>query len=112
MPTSPAQPTKPDIAAELEKKLSSIGEKEQSLSAEALATALGLPFVDIQGLPIDPEALKLVPEAQSRATGVAVVQTKGSVAVVATIDPRTPEAKALLDDLAASKPLALIVLRR
>ncbi|MEK9208520.1 MAG: GspE/PulE family protein [Patescibacteria group bacterium] len=92
-------PTKPDIAAELEKKLSSIGEKEQALSAQALATELGLPFVDIQGLPIDPEALKIVPEAQSRAAGLAVVQTKGPVAVVAVLDPRTPEAKTLLDDL-------------
>jgi type IV pilus assembly protein PilB len=99
MSTPPAQPTKPDIAAELEKKLASIGDKERALSSEALATELGLPFVDIQGLPIDPEALKLVPEAQSRAAGLAVVQTKGSVAVIATLDPRTPEAQALLGDL-------------
>lgn len=101
MPTSPAQPTKPDIAAELEKKLSSIGEKEKSLSTQALASELGLPFAEIQGLPIDPEALKIVPEAQSRAAGLAVVQTKGPVAVVAVLDPRTPEAKKLLAELGA-----------
>ncbi len=99
MPTSPAQPTKPDIAAELEKKLSSIGAKEQSLSAQTLATELGLSFADIKGLPIDPEALKVVPEVQSRAAGLAVVQTKGAVAVVAVLDPRTPEAATLLKEL-------------
>ena len=99
MPTSPAQPTKPDIAAELEKKLSSIGEKEQALWAQTLATELGLPFADIKGLPIDPEALKVVPEMQSRAADLAVVQTKGAVAVVAVLDPRTPEAATLLKEL-------------
>jgi len=104
MPTPPAEPKKRDLAAELEKKLSTIGVKEQSLTAQNLASELGLPYVDLQGLPIDPSALKKIPEETSRAAGVALVQIKGPVAIAATTDPRTPEAKQMLDSLAQTYP--------
>ena len=96
MPTSPAQPKKTDLAAELEKKLSHIGAQEQALSSQSLATQLGLPYVDLKGLPIDPNALKELSEDESRAAGVALVQVKGTVAVAAVLDPRTEPAQQLL----------------
>lgn len=89
-----------DLQAELEKKLSGIGANEQMLAAQTLANELHLPFADLQGLPIDPEALKKLPEATSRASGVAIVQVKGATAVVAILDPRTLEAQNVLKELA------------
>ncbi len=90
-----------DIQAELEKKLSSIGAHEQERTAQALAQELGLNYADLTGLPIDPDALKTIPEALSRAAGVALIQARGATGVVATIDPRTPEAKKLIEELGA-----------
>lgn len=88
-----------DLQAELEKKLSSIGSHERSLTAQALANELGLPFSDLQGLPVDPDALKLIPEASARAAGAAMVQVRGATGVIALLDPRTPEAQQLLQEL-------------
>jgi len=100
MSTPPVEPKKRNLSAELEKKLSNIGTKEQSLTAQNLAADLKLPYVDLQGLPIDPAALKKISEAESRAAGVVLVQIKGQVAVAAALDPRTPEAQQLLGSLA------------
>jgi hypothetical protein len=104
MATTPVQPPKNDLAAELEKKLSSIGAHEQSITSKALATELGLPFADLKALPIDPGALKLIAEPESRASGVALLQVKGPVAVAATLDPRTPEAQQVLGGLTERYP--------
>lgn len=99
MPTQPVQQKKSDLQAELEKKLSTIGAKEQSLSAQSLADELGLPFMDIQNILIDPEALRVVPESESRAALCALIQVRGTVGVIATVDPRTAEAKELIEKL-------------
>ncbi len=99
MATNPPPSQKSDKAAELEKKLQNIGLKKQSSSAESLAEELRIPYTDLSGLPIDPEALKNIPEAESRASGVALVQVKGSLATAITLDPRTPEAVQTLEHL-------------
>jgi type IV pilus assembly protein PilB len=91
--TSSASSNPTDLQTELEKKLSDIGLKEHALASHSLADELGLPYADLQGLPIDPEALRMMTEAASRASGVALVQTKGSTGIAAVIDPRTPEAQ-------------------
>jgi type II secretory ATPase GspE/PulE/Tfp pilus assembly ATPase PilB-like protein len=98
-----------DLKAELEKKLSTIGAGEQTLAAQKLADELGFPFADLRGLPIDPEALKKLPEAVSRASGVAIVQVKGTTAIVAVLDPRTPEAQSALNDIAPRYPKVTVI---
>lgn len=110
MATPPTHTAKRDLAGELQKKLSDIGEQEQSLSARALATELGLPYGEIGKLPTDPEALRTVPEATARAAGTTVIQVKGSVAVVVTLDPRTPEAAQFIADLRTRYPQLTIII--
>lgn len=91
------EPSTPQV--ELEQKLSEIGLKEKAIASRSLADELGLPFADLKGLPIDPQALQKVSEEISRASGVALIQTKGSTGVVAILDPRTSQAKEQLDQL-------------
>lgn len=108
MATPPTTPTNRE--AELEKKLAEIGSHEQSLVSRQLAEELGLPFADLRGLPIDPEALRRIPEENAREAGTALVQASGGVVVVVTLDPRTPAAKSLIDKLRAQYPELRVVL--
>ncbi len=109
MATAPTGSQKPDLQEELEKKLSVIGQKESALGSQQLADELGLPYADLKGLPIDPEALKQVTEEVSRSAGVALVQTKDQVGVVVALDPRTPQAKAAFEELKKDHPVLKIV---
>ncbi|MCC6934512.1 MAG: type II/IV secretion system protein [Candidatus Yanofskybacteria bacterium] len=103
--------TKPadTAAAELEKKLSEIGAKGRALSAQSLAQELSLPFAELKDLVVDPEALAGLPESDSRASGVALIQSSGGPAVAITVDPRTPAAKQTLETLGSRFP-ALVTL--
>jgi len=100
MATPPAGTSKkPDLQKELERKLADIGLKEKTLDSQKLATELGLPYAELKGLPLDPDAIRTVPESEARAAGTALVQMKGPVGVAVTVDPRTPAATALLETL-------------
>lgn len=106
-------PTKTDTTQtqdELEKKLSDIGLQNRALAAQQLAQDLGLSYMDLQGLPIDPEALRKITEEEARRASVALVQVRGNDAVAATLDPRTPEAKATLEKLRAQFPNLSIII--
>lgn len=96
---SPSSSKPKDLQAELEKKLEDIGVQGQAQHSEALAARLGLPYADLSGLPIDPEALRVLTEEESRSSGVALVQTKGSTAVAVALDPTLPAAEAALEGL-------------
>jgi type IV pilus assembly protein PilB len=106
----PATNSKSDLQSELEKKLSAIGQKEQALSSQQLADKLGLPYADLKGLPIDPEALRLLPEEEARAAGLALVQIKGDIAVVAVLDPESDPAKQKLQELKQRYPTLKIMI--
>jgi len=96
---SPSSSNPKDLQAELEKKLADIGVQGQAQQSEALAASLGLPYADLAGLPIDPDALRILSEEESRSSGVALVQTKGETGVAITLDPTLPAAKETLDGL-------------
>lgn len=99
MPTSPPTKKKDSLTEELEQKLSDIGQKEQELTAGNLAKEFGLPYSDLHGLPIDPEALNMIPAEQAHEAQAAPVQTKGSTVIVVVTDPRNKEAQALLEEM-------------
>lgn len=96
-----APSTTNNLQQELEKKLSDIGLQEQALAAQQLARQLGLPYADLKGLPLDPHAMRLLDENTARSAGVALIQAKGPGGVAVVVDPRTPQAKAVLERLAA-----------
>ncbi|HXK36243.1 MAG TPA: ATPase, T2SS/T4P/T4SS family [Candidatus Paceibacterota bacterium] len=98
MASSPTDKTQ-DLQVELEKKLESIGAKEQALQSQALAQKLGLPYLELTGLPIDSEALRALSEEVSRSSGVALVQAKGPAGLAVTLNPTQPAAKTALEEL-------------
>lgn len=96
---NPPPTTRPQGLAEaLESKLSDIGLKEQELAAAELAKQLGLPYSNLKGSPIDPEALALITEEQAVGAQLAPIQARATSVVIAVSDPRTPAAKELLAD--------------
>lgn len=104
MAPAPTAPKKPDLQEELEKKLTDIGQQEKSLSAQQLAADLGLPYADLRGLPVDPQALRKISEDDARAGGLALVQIKGPIGVVVVLDPRLPATQAELEKLKKAYP--------
>lgn len=106
---TPPPSSQPSLQQELEQKLADIGLKEQARVSQELAVQLGLSYADITKLPVDQEALKRVPEADARTASAALVQVHGQTGVVAAIDPRIPETKALLDRLAATFPKLTVI---
>ncbi len=109
MATAPARKGTPDPQEELEKKLSSIGLKEKALNSKDLAAELGLPYAELRGLPIDPEALRQLTEEEARAAGAALVQVKGPVAVLVVVDPRDPATLAIIERLRQKYPQLKVV---
>jgi type II secretory ATPase GspE/PulE/Tfp pilus assembly ATPase PilB-like protein len=104
MATPPSDPKKRDLAAELEEKLSHIGQHERAHDAQALANQLNLPYLDLQGLQVDPSALKIISEDDSRSSGVALVQMNDTIGVAVTLDPQTPQALDVLKKLEQQFP--------
>ena len=76
-------------------------EKVRADEAEALTQILadkyGLPYANLGIVPIDIDALKLVPEAEARATGVAVIARTGKKITVAIKNPEISATKSLLE---------------
>lgn len=110
MSTNTVPPTNNDASAELNKKLAQISEHEQTRTAQALATELGMPFLDSHALLVDPSALKRVSESQSRASGVALIQLQASTAVIAALDPRTQEAQEIISSITTQYPTNKILI--
>lgn len=99
MPTPPSTKNDRGTSEALEQKLSDIGQKELELAAGNLAKELGLPYSDLHGLPIDPEALNMITPEQAHQAQAAPVQTKGAMVLVVVTDPRIPDTKELLEQL-------------
>lgn len=64
--------------------------------AQALASALGLPLIDLSRIQVSPEAARLVPKAVSERHGMLVIAQEGSALQVAMSDPTNIVA---LDDI-------------
>ncbi|MBX4189819.1 GspE/PulE family protein [Candidatus Parcubacteria bacterium] len=84
---------------ELEKKLSEIRSRGSEDQYKALAEKLGLPFSDLQSAPVDAGALVLITEEAARGANLAVILKNGKQLTVATTDPNTKDAQAVLESL-------------
>ncbi|MBX4211698.1 MAG: hypothetical protein KW806_02830, partial [Candidatus Yanofskybacteria bacterium] len=84
---------------ELEKKLQSIISQELESDTAQEAQKKGLPFSNLQGMPVDAEALSLLDEATARDTDAAVVYKNGTALIVAVLDPEKASTKAALQTL-------------
>jgi type IV pilus assembly protein PilB len=73
--------------------------KEEEELIKALSIKYGHPYVNLFGVVINTEALRLVPEAESRAAEAAVFARAGTKLSVAFRNPNKPETRALLAKL-------------
>ena len=83
----------------LAKKLKEIQQKSLEKNVEAKAQALGLPYINLHGFPISPEAIGLIPEEQARALKVICFLYTPNDLSLGAIDPNTDSAKELFYQL-------------
>ncbi len=87
------------LPQELEEKLSEIEKERIEQQAKDLAKANKLSFINIAINPIEPEALALVSEDDSRAAQTGVISRDGKKLRAVTVDPANPLAKKIIERL-------------
>src|SRR3989338_4266212 len=70
--------------------------------AERRAQALKLPYVNLvsTAVPTEVDAMRLVPEEEAKKALIVPLERIGKKLTIAAFDPRLPEAKRILDELA------------
>ena len=92
------EPKKSNLEEKLESKITEIRHKEQEARAQALAEKLNLPYINLTTIPIDAEALLLVPEAQARKGKVAVIRKSDNELRVVLENTQNPIAQKIIAD--------------
>ncbi len=96
---TPVKKTPQDLQQELDKKMSVFASKTQEQAAKDRARKLNLPFSNLTGMPIDPDALSLLPEDVARSAHIAIIYRNGSSIIAAVTDPTNPETETALEAL-------------
>ncbi len=86
---------------EQETKLHALRREEEEIATKRRAEEAGLPYVNLRTVPIDAEAVALIPEADAKAAHIAAIQRTGNTLRVALLDPAAPAAKTVLENLAS-----------
>jgi len=94
-------PSSPTLPQELEEKLSEIEKERIEQQAKDLAKTNKLSYINIAINPIEPEALALVSEEDSRAGRIGVISRDGKKLRVVLVDPADPLAKKNIDRLSS-----------
>jgi type II secretory ATPase GspE/PulE/Tfp pilus assembly ATPase PilB-like protein len=96
---SPTQANKKqeELEKALNKKIGEIAIGEKEDSSEVLAKELGLPFSNLTGTPIDPDAITILTEEESRAAKLAIIYKKEGSIIFAVEDPRLPETASVIE---------------
>jgi type IV pilus assembly protein PilB len=84
------------------KRILGLREREEEQLLAALAAKQGLPYIDLAGVTINPEALITIPEATARAAMAVAFDKQNRALSVAVRNPSNPETKKLLADLGAT----------
>jgi type IV pilus assembly protein PilB len=82
-----------------EEKLSEYRLKEEEDLAKILAERYGLRYVDLSGINIDVDGLKLIPEDEARKTKTAIFSMVGKRIKIAILSPKKEDAENLLNNL-------------
>lgn len=80
-------------------RVSDLRQKEEEDLAEMLAGKYGIPYVDLSGMTINTDGLKLIPQDIARNSKIAVFDMTGKKLKVAVIAPKREETMAALLDL-------------
>ncbi|MEK7462824.1 MAG: GspE/PulE family protein [Patescibacteria group bacterium] len=91
--------------------LSKLNREAEERDAQRKAEKLKLPYLNLALLPVETEALSLVPEKEARESGMAVIETKGEEVVFVALDPSDAKTQIEIKKLEAKnlKPKIFIV---
>lgn len=81
------------------KELEILRRSEEEESVKLISSKYGLPYLDLTSIPINTDALKIISEEESRASGLAVIQKVGKKLQMAVKNPEKPQAKAIIQKL-------------
>ena len=90
-------PSSPTLPQELEEKLCASEKERIEQQAKDLAKANKLSYINIAINPIEPEALALIEEADSRAARIGAIARDGKKLRVVAVDPADPLAKKITE---------------
>jgi type II secretory ATPase GspE/PulE/Tfp pilus assembly ATPase PilB-like protein len=81
------------------KKVDELLKKEEEELAMILSGKYGVEYLDLSRMSIEGDALRLIPEDESRRANIAVFDATGRKLRVAVLAPESPETKQVLEDL-------------
>lgn len=80
-------------------RLADLRNKEQENLIRVTANKYGMQYVNLHGITIDGESLRLIPESEARAAEMATFMKQGNTLSVAMRNPEAPKVQAILTDL-------------
>jgi type II secretory ATPase GspE/PulE/Tfp pilus assembly ATPase PilB-like protein len=86
-----------------QKKLTDLRKKEEEDTVKILAGKYHIPYLNLAAVPINVDALKIIPESDAKKAEIAVIQKVGKSLQIAARNPERPEAKAILKKLAENR---------
>ncbi len=81
------------------KKLKEIRKREEEDLARILSSKYGVQYIDLTGVSVNTDALKLIPEKDARENKMAVFDIVGKKLKIAVISPNNPGSKEIIKDL-------------
>jgi type IV pilus assembly protein PilB len=93
------QDHEPTVTEKLEEKMTELRLKEKEKDTERKAQSSGVPYVNLKGFPISPEALRLISRAQAKELSVIPFINTGSDIRLGAIDPSSSAIHELLYQL-------------
>ena len=81
------------------KRLEELRRKEEEDVVRILSTKYGLNFIDLKPVPINTDALRLIPEENAREAKMAVFEKVGKKIQVAVLSPKNDKAVIILNKL-------------
>jgi type IV pilus assembly protein PilB len=80
-------------------KLAEIRRREEETSTKDLARRLNLPYLDLFGLPLDSDGLKLLPRKEAESGRLIIVRKQGKNLEIAAVNPNDAETKKALENI-------------
>ena len=92
-PTAPSDPNKLTTQERLQKRMTNIREDQIEKATEQKAAQTGIGYINLKGFPVNPEALRLLPEERAREIGMIPFLLHGDEIRVAALDPSSEAVK-------------------
>lgn len=87
-------------SAALQQKLRQLRFREKEKEVEKHATVVGLPYFNLEGFPINPDSVAVIPEQESKALGLVCFWYSIGDLRIGTINPDSPQVQEKIETLA------------